>query len=149
MILNKYKAVIRWNVSQKLQVKSDKMRLLLLLLLLLLMLLMLMLLSLLSSSLLSSLQSRYGQGHQTESDEEEARVVITSKRKMIIPFCATLIEIKQVKKRSLILSKAQARAFLLPRRWIWSKKGKSRVETCKKFGLAPNTLQTFLRDENV
>ena len=27
------------------------------------------------------------------------------------------------------------------------KKGKSRLEICKKFGLAPSTLQTFLRDE--
>ena len=27
------------------------------------------------------------------------------------------------------------------------KKGKLRVETCKKFGLALSTLQTFLRDE--
>ena len=27
------------------------------------------------------------------------------------------------------------------------KKGKSRVEICKKFGLVPSTLQTFLRDE--
>ena len=106
----------------------------------------------------------YGQGHETESLEKEARVVITnlpSKRELVSFYSvlhSTYFRSLTSKKLTSIHSiqdimnspKGKRTRFSIAKKveiLDLVKKGKSRVEICKEFGLAPSTLSTFLRDE--